>query len=185
MEVIVAVAIVALMAGAIAPVVYRQLNEAREKVTVGELSLFEAGLIAFYEDTGRLPTEGEGLAALVKDPGAPGWRGPYVTSSQINPEDAVREDGFGREYVYDLDPSTTPPGVADLIVTSGGADLETDSGRRNRNWDLEADTDDLFILVSTAAIDRANEEEVRGELEAIAGACSEYFRDHAAFPRYA
>jgi general secretion pathway protein G len=31
----------------------------------------------FEADCGRFPTTAEGLSALVKDPGAAGWKGPY------------------------------------------------------------------------------------------------------------
>ncbi len=183
MEVIVAVAIVALVAGAIAPVVYKQINSARAKATVEELALLEAGLIAFYEDAGRFPTEGEGLAALVTDPGVDNWLGPYVSVSRTNPLDAVRADAFGQDYIYDVSPETTPAGVADLLISSPGANLSSDAGRLNHNWDLDADTDDIFVIMSSAAIDRDMEREVRDELGLISSACSRYYEDNAAFPQ--
>lgn len=181
-EVIVAVAIVALMAGALAPAVYRQINSARSRATSDELELIEAGLLSFYEDTGRFPTETEGLSSLVSDPGVSNWQGPYVSTAQRNPADAIREDAFGRQYIYDLSPVTDPAGAADVVVASCGADLVAGAGSLNHPWDLDADTDDLFSVVSAAAIDRLKENEVRGELETISGVCGEYFQDRAAFP---
>ncbi|MBN1164263.1 MAG: type II secretion system protein GspG [Candidatus Krumholzibacteriota bacterium] len=182
MEIIVAVAIVSLMAGALGPVAYKQINSARTRATAREMEILEAGLLSFYEDTGRFPTEGEGLSALVVDPGAPNWQGPYVAASRRNPVESVRDDAFGREYVYDFNPLTTPPGSADLIVASTGADPELNAGGLNRNWDLNQDVDDLLVLVSAAGIDRAKENETRAELEAVASACRDYFQDHAGFP---
>ncbi len=184
MEVIVAVAIVALMTGALAPVIYKQVNSARSKATTRELELIEAGLVSFYQDTGRFPSEAEGLTALIADPGAVNWQGPYVSSAKGNPEEAVRVDAFGQEFIYDLNPATTPAGAADVIVSSCGADLVSDSGRLNRNWDLNADCDDILALVSSAAMDRAKENEVRGELEKIAEACRDYYRYNATFPSH-
>jgi Type II secretion system (T2SS), protein G len=35
----------------------------------------------FEMDTGRYPTVGEGLNALLSDPGVRGWTGPYLASS--------------------------------------------------------------------------------------------------------
>ena len=46
---------------------------------------FEEGL---YADTGLLPSEPEGLAALVVDPGVSGWQGPYVATERGDPVDA-------------------------------------------------------------------------------------------------
>src|ERR1035438_5747982 len=34
-------------------------------------------LSRFEADCGRFPSTGEGLSALIRDPGAPGWKGPY------------------------------------------------------------------------------------------------------------
>ncbi len=182
MEVIIAVAIVALMAGALAPVVFKQINSARSKVTVQELDQIESGLLSFYQDTGRFPTEAEGLEALVSDPGLANWQGPYLSSAKRSPAEAIKGDAFGMEYIYDLNPVTDPPGSADVLVASGGADLTPGAGRLNRTWDLESDTDDIFTVVSAAAIERTKENEAREELQILSAACSEYYRDNSSFP---
>jgi len=53
---------------------------------------------AFRADVGRFPTTEEGLAALIRDPGINGWRGPYVSADV-----AKRLDQY--TYVYsDLGP---------------------------------------------------------------------------------
>ncbi|MCP4571191.1 MAG: prepilin-type N-terminal cleavage/methylation domain-containing protein [bacterium] len=182
MEVIVAVAIVAIMAGAVAPVVFKQINNARSAATLDELSSLETALVDFYDDTGRFPSEAEGLAALVVDPGLAGWEGPYLQTPSGNPADMVASDAFGRPYIYDLAPATTPAGAADLLVASVGANLGPDGGNLNANWDLNDLQDDLLALVNAAQVDRANRGEVAGELEALAAACRDYFRENAAFP---
>jgi type II secretion system protein G len=57
-------------------------------------------LRAFHEDTGRVPTPGEGLVALVEPPpGLTNWRGPYW-----DPRRRDISDPWGRPYVY-----RTPP----------------------------------------------------------------------------
>lgn len=182
MEVIVAVAIVAIMAGAIAPVVFKQINAARSEATTDELVSLERALVEFYDDTGRFPTEGEGLAALVVDPGAPGWEGPYLQTPSGNPADMVAADAFGRAYTYDLAPTTQPAGAASALVASPGANLGLDGGSLNGTWDLDDLEDDLVALVNAGPVDRLNRDEVARELEALAGACREYFRENAAFP---
>ena len=77
-EIVIAVAILAIMAGSIAPFVFREIERAREEATLLELAALREGMLEFYDDTGRFPTEGEGLLALVTDPTVGGWSGPYV-----------------------------------------------------------------------------------------------------------
>lgn len=182
MEVIVAVAIVAIMAGAIAPVVFKQINAARSEATTDELQAIESGLLDFYDDTGRFPSEAEGLAALVVNPGAPGWEGPYLQTPSGNPADMVASDAFGRAYTYDLGPSTTPAGAASLLIASPGANLGLDGGNLNANWDLDDLEDDLVALVNAGPVDRLNRDEVARELEDLADACRDYYRENAVFP---
>jgi type II secretion system protein G len=53
-------------------------------------------LRAFHRDTGRVPTRGEGLVALVEQPpGLANWRGPYW-----DPRRRDVNDPWGRPYVY-------------------------------------------------------------------------------------
>jgi general secretion pathway protein G len=182
MEVIIAVAIVAIMAGAIAPVVFHELNTVRSEATSRELDRIKGGLLDFYEDTGRFPTEAEGLAALITDPGVTGWEGPYFTDSQQDLATAIARDNFGETYVYDLNPNVSPPASVDLLLVSPGVNHALDAGAQNQPWDLAATTDDLFVVISASAINRSKEDEVATELEIIAAACRQYFQDHAGFP---
>jgi type II secretion system protein G len=58
-------------------------------------------LRAFHQDTGRVPTAGEGLVALVEPPpGVSNWRGPYW-----DPRRRDVSDPWGRPYVYRTPPS--------------------------------------------------------------------------------
>ena len=148
-EIIVAVAIVAVLAGAITPLVFRELVQAREDATERELAALADGLVDFYTDTGRLPTEAEGLAALVTDPGAAGWQGPYVAADRGDPEVEVTIDGFNQAYAYDLAPSTDPAGGAAAVVASAGADGAFDAGAPGRTWQLAGAGDDLVQTVIT------------------------------------
>lgn len=181
MELVVALAIVAIMAGTIAPLAYNQVKRARKEATLIELATLNDGLVAFYEDTGRFPSEGEGLAALVVDPGVVGWQGPYLGGAHGEPVSAITRDQFGRDYVYDLDPRTTPADAADVLIASLGADGRLDA-RQGGTWDLEADEDDLLGLTCTAPIDREKTRDGAAEMEAIGDAARNYYEDHAAFP---
>ncbi len=182
LEVIVAVAIVAIMAGALTPVVFRQLNEARSDATSRELNTIQKGLMDFYDDTGRFPTEAEGLIALVVDPGATNWQGPYVEGGAEALTAAILTDAFGTTYTFDTTPSVTPAGTADVLVASPGVNHRWDSGSLNHPWNLTLDTDDLYVAVSAGPAAREKTSATGGELTNLADACRDYFQDHASFP---
>ena len=63
--------------------------EVRALMTATELSLV---LRKYAADSGGYPSTDAGLGALVRDPGAPGWNGPYVTLLPVDP--------WGRAYGY-------------------------------------------------------------------------------------
>ncbi|MEZ4387278.1 MAG: type II secretion system protein GspG [Candidatus Krumholzibacteriia bacterium] len=181
-EVIVAVAIVAVLAGAITPMVFRELMQAREEATERELAAISTGLVDFYTDTGRLPTEAEGLGALVNDPGAAGWQGPYVKSDRGNPVTEASTDGFNNAYIYDLGPATVPAGAADAVVVSAGADGIVASGAPGGTWQLAGVGDDLVQAITTGPVDRTKLAEAQAEVMALATAIRAYYADHTAFP---
>lgn len=89
-----------------------------------ELQTLSLGLAGFRADTGRFPTAGEGLPALLADPGIGGWQGPYVSH--------LRPDPWGVPYQY-------LPGNGDKPrLRSFGADRVPDTGQ-----DVWADPLDL------------------------------------------
>jgi len=181
-EIIVAVAIVAVLAGAITPMVFRELMQAREDATEAELSAIAGGLVDFYADTGRLPSETEGLAALVVDPGVTGWQGPYVKSDRGDPVAETGNDGFNRAYVYDLAPSTQPANAADAVVVSAGRNATVDAGAVGGTWQLAGAVDDLVQAVTVGPVDRDKQAEAQAEVLALADAIRAYYTDHTAFP---
>lgn len=181
-EVIVAVAIVAIIAGTVTPLAFRELVRAREDATRDELAGLQKGLLDFYHDTGRFPTEAEGLAALLADPGISGWAGPYVGGGTGVPLTEATTDAWQGTYAYDVAPTTTPAGAADVIIASGGVDQRVTCGAVGGTWDVSGATDDLLTLVAAGPVNRAKTEDCRAELAALADAARRYFEDHAAFP---
>ncbi len=181
-EIIIAIAIVAIMAGTIAPMAFKEMIKAREEATAKELGNLNAALVKFYEDTGRFPLEAEGLAALVTDPGLAGWQGPYLGTDGPDQETEVNTDSFSEAYVYDLDPATNPAGAADLILASSGADRIMTFGQLNGTWNLATDGDDLLTLVSAGQVNRDKLRQCEDEMNAIGEAAGQYFHDHASFP---
>lgn len=179
-EIIVAMAILAVLAGAITPLVFRELVSAREEATQIGLDTLESALLDFYEDTGRFPTAAEGLAALVVDPGLDGWQGPYVSGDTQDPFE-IGEDGFGNAYLYDPEPVTDPVGAADVIVASGGSDHTVSFGSVGGIWNLGDEGDDLLALVNTGPLDRDKLKEAQRELHALGEAAFRYFEEQRAF----
>ncbi len=182
LEIMVAVAVMAVLAATVVPLAFRELVRAREDATRMELTAIREALERFYEDTGRLPTDREGLAALVGDPGVEGWSGPYLGNSEGDPVAEVTRDAFGRTYAYDAAPRTDPGGVADAIVVSGGSDRVVEIGRVGGTWRLGTDEDDLVAVVSLGALVREKQRECAAELETIGMAVRRYYKDHARFP---
>ena len=182
LEIVIAVAIIAVMAGAAAPLVFRQLEAAREDATRGELDALRGGLLEFYEDTGRLPTEAEGLTALAVDPGVAGWSGPYVGAQGNDPVAGITRDAWQQDYFYDLAPTTSPAGAADAIVASAGTDRALTIGSVGGTWNTTATADDLLALAVIGPVDRTKLRECEAELAALAAAGQQYFADRAAFP---
>ncbi len=179
-EIILAVAVVAILAGAIAPLAFRQLQAAKEEATRRELVSIQAAITEYHDDTGCLP---DSLAGLVGDDGRAGWAGPYLGSDWNDPVSQVSRDAFELDYAYDLNPTVLPAGAADLIVASGGLNRGIDllSGG---SWDLSAiaDVDDIVMHISATRLNRDKWLETLAELEAMAEAARWYYLDTGAFP---
>jgi len=76
----------------------------------------------FLGDIGAIPTNGQGIASLITNPGLPafaidtgsrigvGWRGPYLTSQ--NTSEDFTKDAWGNSLVYDA--TASPPFIKSL-----------------------------------------------------------------------
>jgi prepilin-type N-terminal cleavage/methylation domain-containing protein len=127
-ELIVAVAIIAIMAGILVPITFRSLETAEEEATrqkiqvlknamVGDPQMIQQGVrtdFGFVGDIGALP---HNLGELVANPAPPypNWKGPYILSSLQG--DPLR-DSWGKEITYTL----TPGGPIAATLTSAGRD---------------------------------------------------------------
>lgn len=184
---IVLLAVMAVLAGTVGPLLFREHLAAREAETRDHLEALDQGLLAFYRDTGRLPSEAEGLAALASDPGVAGWQGPYVEAGREAAARTVAMDAWNRPLAYDRAPVLSA-GSAAAIIVSGGGDRQLGSGTVGGNWtvggtpDGTAGHDDLQILVDTDGPASQMERLTRARLEAVSAAAQEYFRVNARFP---
>ena len=94
-EMLVVLAIIGLISALVGPRVISQLTDSRERAAELQIEGFKSALDIFFIDTGRFPTESEGLNALMQRPsGLQTWNGPYLRGEK------VPLDPWGREYRY-------------------------------------------------------------------------------------
>ena len=124
-EVLVAVALIALLVGVVAPRAIGWLSSGQTKTTFIQIKALGGAISAFRFEVGRYPTTAEGLDALVKEPaGATGWNGPYLQSRTIP------KDPWGQAYRYRYPAQK----AVDFDLYSLGADGQP--GGENENADI-------------------------------------------------
>lgn len=109
MELLVVLAIIALLGAVAAPQLFKHLDRAKQDTTRAQLQNLSATLDVFRLDVGRYPTQEEGLESLLKQPPrATGWNGPYLKQREV-PLDAWRHPihykspgGHGEYDLYSL-----------------------------------------------------------------------------------
>ena len=93
-ELLVVLAILALLAGIVGPKVLGQLGGAKAKTAAVQIADLEKTLELYKLDIGRYPSSEEGLEALVKKPAtATAWSGPYLKGG-------IPLDPWSKPYVY-------------------------------------------------------------------------------------
>jgi len=94
-EFIVVMTIIGVLAALIVPRFFGKIGTAKQAVAQGNIPTLETKVLEFQADCGRLPTEQEGLRALLQAPSdvSAKWNGPYVKEKDIL-------DPWGNEYAY-------------------------------------------------------------------------------------
>ncbi len=109
-ELLVVMVILGLLAALVAPNFFRQGAKARVKTAKLQIANIATALDAMALDTGRYPSEQEGLNALLTAPsGMEMWDGPYLKK--------MPKDPWNHEYQY-----RGPQGGHDYEILSMGAD---------------------------------------------------------------
>ncbi len=112
LEVMVVLAIIALIAGLAAPRLMDSFGRAKTRTAAIQMENLKGAVQLFYLDVGRYPSEAEGLRALVAAPdGVDGWMGPYLDG------DGDLKDPWERDYLYH-----SPAGVKAFGITTYGRD---------------------------------------------------------------
>jgi general secretion pathway protein G len=110
MELLVALVILALIVGLVAPQVLGYLGRARTDTAKVQIDNLKSSLSLYLVDIGRYPSSTEGLQSLVKaPPRAANWRGPYVEDGELP------ADPWGKPYQYEL----TADGARPRVFTLG------------------------------------------------------------------
>ncbi len=135
LELIVVMAILAILATAAVPLTTKMLHSKARGATESEMRGLSDAAAAYFRDTARLPTS---LAQLVSDPGLAGWTGPYIGSSavdKISGQPAHAVDAWSQPYQITIAGDT-------YRIVSSGADGQAGS------------TDDLRLDLSVTYIRR-------------------------------
>lgn len=128
-ELLVVLAILALIMGLVAPRVIGYLGRGKAQTTGLQLEYIHAALDLFLLDIGRYPTEEEGLRVLVSNEGnLDNWNGPYLKKK------SMPEDGWGRPFRYKPGADGETPTVYSL-----GADNEPGGDGENRDIGLDGE----------------------------------------------
>ncbi|MGH8687051.1 MAG: type II secretion system major pseudopilin GspG [Burkholderiales bacterium] len=111
LELLVVVAIIALLAGYVAPRYFAQVDKSEVTVARAQIDSLGKALDQYRLDTGHYPSTEVGLDALLKQPSnEPKWNGPYLRK-------AVPPDPWDHPYLY-----RSPGAQGDYDLISYGKD---------------------------------------------------------------
>lgn len=125
LELLVVIVIIGLLAAFVAPRYFSQIGKSQQQIAHAQIDSFDKALDQYRIDTGRYPTQEQGLAALNAQPaGEAQWRGPYLKKN-------VPQDPWGNAFVYKI-----PSSVAnrEYDVVSYGKDGQ--AGGTGENADI-------------------------------------------------
>lgn len=109
-ELLVVIAVISVLAGLVAPVVFRHVGDANRTAARAQIELLGLALEQYRLDNGSYPSTAQGLEALrsvpAAEPAPRNWRGPYLRK-------AVPVDPWARPYGY-RSPGDSNPSAFDL-----------------------------------------------------------------------
>ena len=129
-ELIVVIIILGLLAGLVGPRLFGWVGKGKQATAKAQIELLSAGLDQYRLDVGAYPSSGQGLEALVRNPGAPNWNGPYLKKP------AIPNDPWGHPYQY----KCFPGDHGDYDIWSYGADNAPGGDGENADatsWDVK------------------------------------------------
>ena len=112
-ELLVVIIILGLIAGLVGPRLFGRVGQSKQAAARAQIELFGAALDQYRLDVGAYPPAGAGLQALVQNPNAPNWNGPYLKKPAV----PARSRG-ARPYQY----KCCPGDHGDYDIWTLGAD---------------------------------------------------------------
>lgn len=110
-EILVVITVIAILAALVAPMVFRNVGDAKATATRAQIEIFGLALDTYRLDNDYFPSTAQGLEALrtvpAGEPAPRNWRGPYLKK-------AVPPDPYGHPYVY-RSPGEANPTSYDLL----------------------------------------------------------------------
>ncbi|MCI0548103.1 MAG: type II secretion system major pseudopilin GspG [Candidatus Rokubacteria bacterium] len=110
-ELLVVIIILGLLAGLVGPRLFGRVGQSKTAAARAQIELFGAALDQYRLDVGSYPPSAGGLEALVQNPNAPNWNGPYLKKG-------VPKDPWGNPYNY----KCCPGEHGEYDIWSHGAD---------------------------------------------------------------
>ena len=135
-ELMVVVAIIAILASIVAPRLVRRTEDAKRQAARAQIAIFKTALTGFRLDTGNYPTTEQGLEALVRKP--PGWDGKYQEGGYLDSKE-VPLDPWRHEYVYVCPGIEDPTGYDVESFGRDGADGGEGDNKDIESWHLQDD----------------------------------------------
>ncbi len=123
MEMVVVIAIIALLATIVTPLYFKHVRKAKISTAKTQITLIEQAIMDFRLDTGRLPSSLEELSKNTSNDSK--WDGPYM-------KQAVPKDPWGNKYLY-----SAPGEHGDFDIASYGNDGQSGGTKENAdigNW---------------------------------------------------
>lgn len=94
-ELLLVLVILAVLGSVVVPKFTKRSQQAKDTAAKTDIANLEVALDAFEIDTGRYPTNTEGIGALIRPPAnvEDDWKGPYLKRG-------IPKDPWGQEYAY-------------------------------------------------------------------------------------
>ena len=93
LELMAAMAILAVIATWAVPQYYKQVSKAKQQTAKTQIEMLMTAMNAYRMDVGDFPSQNEGIDALMTNPGLEDWDGPYLSK-------AIPKDPWKKEYNY-------------------------------------------------------------------------------------
>jgi len=109
-ELLVVMVILGMLAALVGPQIFGKVGKGKQSAARTQIEMLGQALDSYRLDVGKYPSTSEGLNALVTNPGAQGWDGPYLKK-------ALPNDPWMKPYQYQ-----SPGSHGDYDLFSYGAD---------------------------------------------------------------